>query len=220
MLATHSVGSYSLRISSRLSRGLSSSFNSTLTATGTSKGGITTGDTSSSTSKCSLTASHLAHGRILNTSASSDRTIPYVRPFDIVHFCALRLAQNPLRATCQSVRCPDAELPPGSFYARFSPEEWCRYINYHNTFFSILNVVSWVSHSCYDGAQHSQFGLGVGNKFSHSFLDFSISRQVAAGRDIAGYSSVHLHFKSFVPDFHGCINSALVAADSIDLFSE
>ena len=88
----------------------------------------------------------------------------------------------------------------------------------HSSVYSTL--FSWVSHSCYDGAQHSQFGLGVGNKFSHSFLDFSISRQVAAGRDIAGYSSVHLHFKSFVPDFHGCINSALVAADSIDLFSE
>ena len=126
MLATHSVGSSSLLISSRLSRGLSSSFNSTFTATGTRKGGITTGDTSSSTSKCSLTASHLAHGRILNTSAYSDRTISSVRPFNIVHFCALRLSQNPLRATCQSVGCPDAELPPGAFYARFSPEEWCK----------------------------------------------------------------------------------------------
>ena len=86
MLATYCVGSSSLLISSRLSRGLSSSFNSTLTATGTRKGGITTGDTSSSTSKCSLTASHLAHGRILNTSVYSDRTISAVRPFDIVHF--------------------------------------------------------------------------------------------------------------------------------------
>ena len=27
-------------------------------------------------------------------------------------------------------------------------------------------------------------------------------------------------FQQFFPDFHGCINSALVAADSIDLFSE
>ena len=86
MLATYSVSSSPLLISSRLSRGLSSSFNSTLTATGTRKGGITTGDTSSSTSKCSLTASHLAHGRILNTSVYSDRTISAVRPFDIVHF--------------------------------------------------------------------------------------------------------------------------------------
>ena len=59
-------------------------------------------------------------------------------------------------------------------------------LNYHQVNLILQYTqytVSWVSHRYYDGAQHSQFGLGVDKNFSHCILDFSISKQVAAGQD-------------------------------------
>ena len=94
---------------------------------GIRKGGITTGVALSPTSKCSLPP---ILPRLLNFF-HSDRTLSCIRSFVILHFCALRLAQKPLSAPCQSVGSLGAKLPPGSCTAHFSLKEWCKYILYH-----------------------------------------------------------------------------------------
>ena len=106
------------------------------------------------------------------------------------------------------------------FLHSFSSKEWSKSILFLNKFFSIINIALCVSHRYYGSAQHTQFGRAVSNKFSLCSLGFSTSKQEAAGHNVAGCSSVYLHFNSFVPDFHGCVKPALVAADSINLFSE
>ena len=63
---------------------------------------------------------------------------------------------------------------------------------------------------------HPQVWYSPGNNI-RAFTVFAIYQLFAQLQDIPVSICIST---VFFPDFHGCINSALVAADSIDLFSE